>query len=160
MNSRTRSRVSSTLLLARSKIFCIVCTIWWEILHALEQLGNPTSLAQEIWQQIFRALLKKGIRMFRNLRNIRTHSSLLVERSRWETTKVVELIAWISCTFLYRVRPLSALHKQSHAVACLEYAVIGTLEVLLLYLCHLRWRYSAHRRVILRVDEYHQAVRA
>ena len=72
---------------------------------------------------------------------------------------LVEPIAWISCSFLYRVRPFSALHEQPHAVACLEYAVIGTLEVLLLCLCHLRRRYSAHRRVISKVDEYHQTDR-
>ena len=95
--------------------------------------------------------------MFHTRRNIRTLLSLLVERSRRETPKVVEPIAWIYCSCLYCVRPLSALHDQPHAVACLEYAVIGTLEVLLLCLCHLRRRHSAYRRVISKVDEYYQA---
>ena len=131
-----------------------LCHIWREILHVLEQFGNPRVSLGRSNSRNFELFLK-GLRMFRNLRNIRTHSSWLVEPSRWETPEVVEPIAWISCSFLYRVRPFSALHEQSHAVTWLEYVVIGTLEMLLLCLCHLRRRHYAHGRVISKVDEYH-----
>ena len=70
---------------------------------------------------------KPDVRMFRNHRNIRTPSSLIIERrSRDYCNCSVDFFLLI----LLR-RTVPAEPEQPYAIVCFEYAVIGTFKVLL-----------------------------
>ena len=76
--------------------------------------------------------------MFRSNRYIRMHLSLLVEwRGHYN-----------------RSVPVDGEHP--HIIVLLEYAVIGTRQVLLLCLCRIRRRNSSRRKIFPKADEYHQ----
>ena len=56
--------------------------------------------------------------------------------------------------FLRRSVPADA--TQPHAIVCLEYTVIDTLQVLLYSQCHVRRQHSSRSNVIPKADDYHQ----
>ena len=92
---------------------------------------------------------KPDVRLFRNHRNIHSHSSLLNERRSWDRLQVAYhiFVPWISLLFLLR-RDVLVERKYSYTKLWFECAVIGALQVLLDSPDHIRGRNGSRRGAI------------